>query len=37
VQTGNGRPASAIGQLVNQDLYPDVEATIVQASYSFKW
>lgn len=37
VQTGDGSPSEAIGQLRNQDLYPDVEATIVQVNYSFKW
>ena len=37
VQTGDSNPASAIGQLTSQNLYPDVEATIIQASYSFKW
>jgi hypothetical protein len=37
VQSGDSHPAVAIGQLVNQNLYPDVEAIIVQASYSFKW
>jgi hypothetical protein len=34
-QTGDGSPAQAIGQLRNQDLYPDVTATIAQFSYSF--
>jgi hypothetical protein len=37
LQTGDGSPAEAIGQLQNQDLYPDVEAMIVQVNYSFKW
>lgn len=37
VQTGDGSPAVAIGQLQNQNLYPDVEATIFQVNYSFKW
>lgn len=35
VQSGNSNPAVAFGQLSNQDLYPDVDAIIVQASYSF--
>jgi hypothetical protein len=35
VQTGESSPSEAIGQLQNQDLYPDVTATIVQLSYSF--
>jgi hypothetical protein len=34
-QTGEGSPSEAIGQLRNQDLYPDVTATIAQFSYSF--
>jgi hypothetical protein len=35
VQTGESSPSEAIGQLRDQDLYPDVTATIVQLSYSF--
>ena len=35
VQTGESSPSAAIGQLRNQDLYPDVTATIAQFSYSF--
>ena len=35
VQTGDGSPEEAVGQLRNQDLYPDVTATIAQFSYSF--
>ena len=35
VQTGEGSPSEAVGQLRDQDLYPDVTATIVQFSYSF--
>jgi hypothetical protein len=35
VQTGEGSPSEAFGQLAQQDLYPDVEATIVQFNYSF--
>jgi len=34
-QTGESSPSEAVGQLRNQDLYPDVTATIVQLSYSF--
>ena len=37
VQSGDGSPAAAIGQLQNQNLFPDVEATIFQVNYSFKW
>lgn len=36
-QSGDSSPPEAIGQLQNQNLYPDVEATIIQANYSFKW
>jgi len=36
-QTGDSSPSEAFGQLEQQDLYPDVKATIVQASYSFQW
>lgn len=36
-QSGDSSPSSAIGQLQQQDLYPDVEALIIQANYSFKW
>jgi hypothetical protein len=35
VQTGDSSPSEAVGQLQNQDLYPDVTATIAQFSYSF--
>ena len=34
-QSGDGSPSEAVGQLRQQDLYPDVTATIVQLSYSF--
>ena len=34
-QTGDSSPSEAIGQLRDQDLYPDVTATIAQFSYSF--
>lgn len=37
VQSGDSSPDEAIGQLQNQDLYPDVEATILQVNYAFKW
>jgi hypothetical protein len=35
VQSGESSPSEAFGQLAQQDLYPDVEATIVQFNYSF--
>lgn len=34
VQTGESHPADAIGQLRNYDLYPTLDATIVQFGYS---
>ena len=34
-QTGEGSPNEAVGQLRQQDLYPDVTATIAQLTYSF--
>ncbi|MCP4472616.1 MAG: DUF3570 domain-containing protein [Gammaproteobacteria bacterium] len=34
-QTGESSPSEAVGQLRNQNLYPDVTATIVQFSYAF--
>jgi hypothetical protein len=37
LQTGESHPDVAIGQLITQDLFPDVEATIIQFSYSFRW
>ena len=37
LQTGESSPAEAFGQLEQQDLYPDVEAIIVQFNYSFVW
>ncbi len=37
VQTGDESPSEAFGQLAQQDLYPDVEASIVQFNYSFIW
>ncbi|MCP4981791.1 MAG: DUF3570 domain-containing protein [Gammaproteobacteria bacterium] len=37
LQTGESSPSEAIGQLRQQDLFPDVEAYIVQFSYSFTW
>jgi len=36
-QTGESSPSEAFGQLDQQDLYPDVEATIVQFNYSFQF
>jgi hypothetical protein len=36
-QTGESSPSEAFGQLAQQDLYPDVEATIVQFNYSFRF
>ena len=37
LQTGDSSPDEAFGQLKNQNLFPDVEAWIVQFNYSFKW
>lgn len=37
VQSGDSSPSEAFGQLAQQDLYPDVEATMIQFNYSFKW
>jgi hypothetical protein len=37
VQSGDSSPSEAFGQLAQQDLYPDVEATMVQFNYSFQW
>ena len=37
VQSGDGSPSEAFGQLTTQDLYPDVKATVVQFNYSFQW
>jgi len=37
LQSGESHPDVAIGQLRGQDLFPDVEATIIQFSYSFQW
>jgi len=36
-QSGDSSPSEAFGQLAQQDLYPTVEATIVQFNYSFRW
>ncbi len=36
-QSGESHPDVAIGQLINQDLYPDVDATIIQFNYAFLW
>jgi len=35
LQSGDSSPPEAFGQLTQQDLYPDVTATIVQFNYSF--
>ena len=35
LQTGESSPPEAFGQLTQQDLYPDLEAAIVQFNYSF--
>jgi hypothetical protein len=37
LQTGESSPSEAIGQLSQQDLFPDVEAWILQFNYSIKW
>ncbi|MFT5504045.1 MAG: hypothetical protein ACI845_000259 [Gammaproteobacteria bacterium] len=37
VQSGESSPSEAIGQLQNQNLFPDVEATVVQFNASFQW
>lgn len=36
-QSGNSHPAEAVGVLRNYDLSPDVDAVIVQLSYSYKF
>lgn len=36
-QTGDSSPDEAFGQLTGQDLFPDIEASILQFNYSFKW
>lgn len=36
-QSGESHPNEAIGQLTQQDLFPDVDALIIQVNYSFKW
>ena len=36
-QSGDSSPPEAFGQLTSQDLYPDVDAVIVQFNYSFKF
>lgn len=36
-QSGDSSPSEAFGQLAQQDLYPTVEATIVQFNYSFRY
>jgi len=37
LQTGDSSPSDAIGVQRNQDLYPDVDAIILQLNYSFRW
>ncbi|MCG6888368.1 MAG: DUF3570 domain-containing protein [Gammaproteobacteria bacterium] len=37
LQSGESSPDEAIGQLQQQDLFPDVEALIVQFNYSVRW
>ncbi|MCK4710306.1 MAG: DUF3570 domain-containing protein, partial [Gammaproteobacteria bacterium] len=36
-QTGNSHPDDAIFEQLNHDLYPDLNAVIIQFSYSFIW
>ncbi len=36
-QSGNSSPSEAVGQLTNQDLFPDVNSVIAQVNYSFKF
>jgi len=36
-QSGESHPAEAIGKLRNYDLFPDVEAIILQASYNYNF
>lgn len=36
-QQGDSSPTDAIGDQLNQDLYPTLNATVLQASYSFIW
>jgi hypothetical protein len=37
LQSGDGHPSEAVGQLRNLDLFPDVEAWIFQVNYAFRW
>ena len=37
LQSGESSPSEAVGQLTQQDLFPDVHAVIVQFNYSFRW
>ena len=37
LQTGDSNPDNAIGVQKTQDLYPDVNAIILQLNYSFRW
>jgi len=36
-QTGDSSPSDAIGEQRNQDLYPQLNAFVLQLSYSFSW
>ncbi|MFT5398600.1 MAG: hypothetical protein ACI9LO_001254 [Planctomycetota bacterium] len=36
-QSGKSSPDEAIGQLTQQDLFPDVDAVIIQFNYSLQW
>ncbi len=37
LQTGDSSPSDAIGVQRDQNLYPDVDAIILQLNYSFRW
>ena len=37
LQSGESSPSEAVGQLTQQDLFPDVDAVLVQFNYSFRW
>ena len=36
-QSGNQHPSEAVGQLKTQNLFPDLNALVVQFGYSFKF
>ena len=36
-QNGDSNPGDAIGDQKNQDLYPSLDAIVLQASYSLRW